>query len=55
LPLFGVNPQIRAQLLQDFSQALVNRNTENVTTTGNVTNADAELDQDEVRSDDEKP
>jgi hypothetical protein len=41
LPLFGVNPQTDAQLLQDFTQALVVHNSQNVDIQGNVTNSDA--------------
>jgi len=41
LPLFGVNPQTRAQLLQDFTQPLVVHNSQNVDIQGNVTNSDA--------------
>src|SRR5262249_28586827 len=40
LPLFGVNAATRAQLLQDFTQALVIRNSPDVVTRGNVTRAD---------------
>ena len=40
LPLFGVNAATRAQLLQDFTQALVVRNSQDVVTRGNVTRAD---------------
>jgi len=36
-PIFGVNPQTRAQLLQDFTQ-LVIRNSQNVEIQGNTTN-----------------
>jgi hypothetical protein len=42
LPLFGVNPATRAQLLQDFTEALVIHNSENVATRGNVIRADAD-------------
>jgi hypothetical protein len=41
LPLFGVNPQMRAQLLQDFTQPIVIHNSQNVATGGNVIAADA--------------
>lgn len=39
LPLFGVNAQVGAQLLQDFTQALVVHNSQSVATSGNVTDA----------------
>jgi hypothetical protein len=42
LPLFGVNPQTQAQLLNDFMQPLVVHNSQNVDVRGNVTdNGDA--------------
>jgi len=41
LPLFGVNPQTRAQLLQDFTQPLVVHNSQNVDIQGNITNNNA--------------
>jgi hypothetical protein len=40
LPLFGVNAQTRAQLLQDFTQALVIHNSQHVRADDNVTIAD---------------
>jgi hypothetical protein len=46
LPLFGVNPATRAQLLQDFAQALVVRNSASVATSGNVTRMDTGADAD---------
>jgi hypothetical protein len=41
LPLFGVDPQTRAQLLQDFTQPLVIHNSRNIETRHNVFRADA--------------
>jgi hypothetical protein len=35
LPLFGINPQMRAQLLQDFTWPVVIHNSQNVETLGN--------------------
>jgi hypothetical protein len=46
LPLFGVDPQTRAQLLQDFTQPLVIHNSRNVETPHNVFRSDAGADDD---------
>jgi hypothetical protein len=46
LPLFGVSQQLRAQLLQDFTQPLVMRNSQNIGTKHNVFRADAGGDDD---------
>jgi hypothetical protein len=46
LPLFGVNPQTRAQLQQDFTQALVVHDSQDVETRGNVTQKDGEAEPD---------
>jgi len=45
LPLFGVNAATRAQLRQDFTQALVIHDSQNVATHGNVTKQDAGQDE----------
>jgi len=36
LPLFGVDPQTRAQLLQDFTRPLVIHNSRNIETRHNI-------------------
>jgi hypothetical protein len=40
LPLFGINPQMRAQLLQDFTQPIVIHNNQDVETLGNLADGD---------------
>jgi hypothetical protein len=49
LPLFGVDPQTRTQLLQDFTQPLVIHNSQNVETLHNVIGTDASPDDDPMR------
>ena len=44
LPLFGVNAQTRAQLLQDFTQPLVVHDSQNITAQDNDIDADSEPD-----------
>jgi hypothetical protein len=46
LPLFGVDAQTRAQLLQDFAQPLVIHNSSNVETHHNVFRSDADAEDD---------
>jgi hypothetical protein len=46
LPLFGVDPQTRAQLLQDFTQSLVIHNSQNVETRRNVFRSNGSADDD---------
>jgi hypothetical protein len=46
LPLFGVDPQTRAQLLQDFTQPLVIHNSRNIEAHHNVFRVDAGADDD---------
>jgi hypothetical protein len=49
LPLFGVNPQTRAQLLQDFTRPLVIHNSQNVEIRGNIANEAANEDDEPPR------
>jgi Right handed beta helix region len=46
LPFFGVDPQTRAQLLQDFTQPLVIHNSQNVETRHNIFRSDGSADDD---------
>jgi hypothetical protein len=45
LPFYGVNAQVEAELKQDFTQALITHNSQNVATGGNVTRQEGGADE----------